>query len=146
MAGVMSRNLRLLLVVASPLLMLAGCCPCDPAVEAEDLAGDSPLDCTAVGDVTAQRDCANGAIATPRAFVLRQVLMGIDSRVESWAIGDASGRLFAGTYDSDPSGGGGACERFDVTPCASLLVTAGSDPSTNAFDCGGAGVVQHLCD
>lgn len=127
-----------------------GCstCTCAPDQIARNLAGSGATECASAGDFEVERDCVTTALAEGRPFVLRQVLQGIDSDVLRYVIGNARGDTFVGDYDSDPSGGGGSCEVFDVTECGSAEINPMPTEGNEAFffHCNDPGPRRSFCD
>lgn len=141
-----------LVLILSTITWNHGCssttCACDPDRVARTLAGSGATDCASTGNLEVERDCVTTALAEGRPFVLRQVLQGIDSDVMRYVIGNARGETFVGDYDSDPSGGGGACEVFDVTECGSAEINPMPTQGNEAFFflCIDPGQRRSFCD
>jgi hypothetical protein len=148
----MRASLLLVVLFAWTTTLSSGCslasCSCDPDRIARNLAGTDATDCADSGDLESERTCVATELAAGRPFVLRQILQGIDSEVLRYVIGDAEGRTFVGDYDSDPSGGSGACEVFDVSECGATEIDPMPTEGNEAFFflCLNPGPRRSMCD
>lgn len=125
----------------------SACCSCDPDDEAHELAGDAAFDCgfAPVGtDRAGVVDCVLSARARSSPFVGGWGDVGIDSAVRSYVASDGALVWVLG-YDSDPSGGGDACETLVSYQCGSALMRISSPGRPDIASCERYGDKRQLC-